>query len=364
MDSKDYLNINIIDETVSDKNIKHLIEGYVSINNIKINKVKTKIEIKDILGTIKVRFGIGRNDYAIPPGLYAVGNPDENSFILATANYKLTFDALRKELDGLNVWILVLDTKGINVWCAAGKGTFGTKELINRIRKTNLGTIVKNRTIILPQLGASSMIAHIVTKITGFKIVYGPVRAKDIKKFIQDGLKATEEMRKVNFNLFDRLVLTPIELVHALKYFPFIFITLMMLNIISGQYNLRGLLTLTINNSFAYFVALFLGTIIFPLLLPYLPFTMFSAKGALLGFIWSIMFWFIHKSFLFSDGFLLIIGHSLLMTAMISFLSMNFTGSTTFTSFSGVQKETLLSVPVMVISSIIGMILLILDIFI
>jgi len=36
-------------------------------------------------------------------------------------------------MPGRNLWILILDTKGVNVWCAAGKGTFGTEELVFRI---------------------------------------------------------------------------------------------------------------------------------------------------------------------------------------------------------------------------------------
>ena len=67
--------------------------------------------------------------YTVEPGLYSVGNPGNDSPVLVSANYKLTFDVLRRNLAGLNCWLLILDTKGINVWCAAGKGTFGTDEL-------------------------------------------------------------------------------------------------------------------------------------------------------------------------------------------------------------------------------------------
>ena len=77
-----------------------------------------------------------------------------------TANYKLSFDAIRKNLSGQNGWILVLDTKGINVWCAAGKGTFGTNELVKRIRLVSLEKIVNHKRLILPQLGAAGVAAH------------------------------------------------------------------------------------------------------------------------------------------------------------------------------------------------------------
>jgi len=70
--------------------------------------------------------------------VYAVGTPDENSPVLVTANYKLTVDKLREELHGFNLWILVIDTNGVNVWCAAGKGTFSTEEIICKIQKYKL----------------------------------------------------------------------------------------------------------------------------------------------------------------------------------------------------------------------------------
>lgn len=85
----------------------------------------------------------------------------------------MSFDILRKEMHGLDGWVLVLDIKGINVWCAAGKGTFGTQELINRIAIVQLEKVVSHKTVILPQLGAPGISAHEVAKLSGFKVLYG-----------------------------------------------------------------------------------------------------------------------------------------------------------------------------------------------
>ena len=57
-------------------------------------------------------------NYSVPPGLRD-REPTGDSDVFVTANYKLTFDILRRELKGLHAWVLVLDTKSINVWCAA-----------------------------------------------------------------------------------------------------------------------------------------------------------------------------------------------------------------------------------------------------
>lgn len=104
----------------------------------KIPIVPTFLNFNDKLDAWKVRWTIGRMNYTVEPGIYAVGNPTADSPVLVSANYKLSFDLLRKELQDLDAWILVLDTNGINVWCAAGKGTFGTDELIAKIAETDL----------------------------------------------------------------------------------------------------------------------------------------------------------------------------------------------------------------------------------
>ena len=90
--------------------------------------------------------------HRVEPGLYSLGNPMPESPVFVTANYTFSFDALRSSLKGIDGYILVLDTQGVNVWCAAGKGTFGTDELVFRITATRLHEVVKHRVVILPQL--------------------------------------------------------------------------------------------------------------------------------------------------------------------------------------------------------------------
>ena len=197
------------------------------------------------------------------PGLYSLGSPGPDAPVIVTANYTLSFDAVRSSLPGFDAYILVLDTKGINVWCAAGKGTFGTEELINRIRKTNLSSIVTHHRIILPQLGAPGIAAHKVHKATGFHIEYGPVRASDLPDFLRERA-ATQEMRTVNFYLRDRVVLIPVELRHAALYAVVATIALWFLG---------GWLPAT-----GFLAAVLAGTVIFPILLPFLPTVDFSSK--------------------------------------------------------------------------------------
>jgi hypothetical protein len=307
----------------------------------KIRVIKTELNKKDKLDGYKVRWGINRNNYKVSPGLYAIGNPDSKSNVLVTANYKLTLDKLRVELSHLNLCIVILDTKGINVWCAAGKGTFGTTELIGRIRKVQLNKVVEHNKIILPQLSAPGVSAHVVTKMSGFKVIYGPIRAKDIREYLKEGLKASEAMREVKFNLMDRLVVTPIEIVHILKNLPIIYFIYLILNIARPEEIHFGIV---VNNAFLnsmpYFSALFIGAFLFPILLPYIPFNAFSLKGMLLGLIWSTISIGFGDFFKYESNMLVYIGNTLIITSIITFLGLNFTGSTTYTSLSGVKLET------------------------
>lgn len=349
------------EEEISYNILHHAIKEWIFIEDKKIPVVDAKLKHQDILGAVLVRLGIKRYSYKIPTGLYAVGRADEKSPVLVTGNYKLSFDALRKELDDSGYWILVLDTKGINVWCAAGKGTFSTRELIFQIKKWELHKIVKTNKIILPQLGASSMEAYLLRKFTKFNIVYGPVRSSDLKSFLQNGNTADEAMRTVTFNTLERMVLTPIELIMNFKYVLMLLPFFLLINIFMGTYNV---LIHTILNIIPFVLANVLGSMIFPLLLPLLPFRSFSIKGAVLGAAFGLWVSFNSKLFMFSHSPLSICGIFILVTCLTSYTSFNFTGSTTFTSFSGVKKESRIFIPAALAAASLGVLLYIIGVFI
>jgi hypothetical protein len=320
-----------------------------------IPKVASKLSFADYLGAVKVRWNIGRDHYTVEPGLYKIGHPDQLSDVLVSANYKLSFDVLRKNLKDLNAWILVIDTKGINVWCAAGKGTFGTDILVRSIRETQLGDLVKHRRIILPQLGAPGVAAHIVKELTGFRVLYGPVRANDIPSFLQAGYKATPEMRKVKFSFFDRAKLIPVDLVQG-KYR--ILTAVALLFILSGLDRtgfLFGKMWQTspvplISITSAYLA----GVALAPLFLPYIPFRAFALKGAFWGMASTLVI-----AALFKTAILETVALGAISVSIASFMTMNFTGSSTYTSLSGVKKEMKIALPFQIALASLGIILFI-----
>jgi len=200
--------------------------------------------------------------------------------------------------------------------------------LVNRIEVTRLHEVVNHRRLILPQLGAPGVAAHEVKKRSNFKVEYGPVRADDLPVY-RETRQATPEMRRVHFTLKDRLVLIPVELVAVLL--PLLIVALL--------------------GSKAAIAAIVAGAVLFPILLPWIPTYNFSIKGFILGGIVALPF--VITAFLKSPESALwlrsawALVYALLIPSITAFLTLNFTGSTTFTSRTGVRREIFTYVPAM-----------------
>jgi NAD-dependent dihydropyrimidine dehydrogenase PreA subunit len=133
------------------------------------------------------------------------GNPSKDSPVFVTSNFDLTVRRVSKHLRGLDCYLLVAPTKGINVWCAAEGGFFNAHSVISVIKTSKIGERVRHRTLILPQLSASGIDIKHVEKETGWRCKFGPVYAKDIPQYVQNNFKKTNAMRRVKFDLVDRL---------------------------------------------------------------------------------------------------------------------------------------------------------------
>jgi hypothetical protein len=323
--------------------------------------VSTELSRGDRMANFKTRLGIHRMDYRVDPGLYALGEPEADSPVLVSANYKLSFDHLRSSLPGRSFWILVLDTDGINVWCAAGKGTFGTEELIARVSSSGLARVVTHRTLIVPQLGAPGVAAHLVRRQSGFRVVYGPIRADDLPVFLDAGNKATSAMRKKTFALPERAVLIGVEMSIALKYAVLVVPALFFLSGLGWPgdtwANILAHGTLSVG---AFLGAILAGAVVTPLLLPWLPGRAFSFKGMTAGLglaaIHAAIWWpdSPHPSAFFEIG-----GWALFGSALAAFLAMNFTGASTYTSLSDVEKEMRWALPFEITGAAAGLILVV-----
>lgn len=322
-----------------------------------IKVISSDVSSKENRENFLVRQGFRRNDHKVTPGLYAIGKPTENSEVFVTANYKISVDAFRDAFKG-DGWLLILDTHGINVWCAAGKGTFGTSELIRMIAKCRLSRLVKHKRLIVPQLGAPGVSAYKVKQKTGFDVVFGPVRAEDIPAFLDDGLKATKNMRHVTFELKERLILTPLEFLQSMRYTLAATLFIIIAGLF-GKYDTSQLGWIW-SHALALVSATLVGTVLFPLCLPLLKGRRFTTKALPLSAIWACISYF----GLVSAGISRFeaIGSLVFGVVLIELFALNFTGATPITSYTETKEETLKVVPYMIGSYIAGMVLFCLSI--
>ena len=137
--------------------------------------------------------------------LIKIGKPDRNSPVLVTGNYHLTILKVKRALRGKSVFLLVANSHGINVWCAAAGGHFTHHDVISAIKLSGIENLVGHRTVILPQLAASGIEAKIIQQRTGWKVKWGPVYIEDFPAYCENGQKKTADMSVVRFPLWDRL---------------------------------------------------------------------------------------------------------------------------------------------------------------
>ncbi len=160
----------------------------------------------------------------IQPGLYKIGDPTPASPVIVTANYELTYYTVMRALasDGIEAWVLVCDTAGINVWCAARGTHFNSDDVIHMIRLTGLWSVVQHRELILPQLAAAGMDINTIRERTGFRVRYGPVRIQDLSKWmnLERPRPKPREMATVTFSLRERMEMT-------VAHIPFLFAALL-----------------------------------------------------------------------------------------------------------------------------------------
>jgi len=356
---KDHATLAPSASTTAIKELPAFADGWVSTPGGDVPRVRTCLDKEDRRGGFKSRMSNFRMAYTVVPGLYAVGEPGPESEVLVSANYKLSFDHLRCELGGLSVWILVLDTEGINVWCAAGKGTFGTGEIIKRVKEAGLSEVVSHRRLVLPQLGAPGVQAHEVKKGCGFRVHYGPVRAADLPAYLGAALEADARMRRVEFPLRDRIVLTPMELIPSLKYFPLYAL------VVLAAFGLRGQGIMFADSFVAGgpfvvlgFAAAMAGAVLTPALLPWLPFRGFAMKGFLTGLVVTYLFVEFAGARVFENSMPLKALAYAFFPALSSYIALQFTGSTTYTNMSGVQRELRYMLPVYMVALSASLILL------
>ncbi|GEM_PF-906049 len=178
---------------------------------------------------------------AVRSGLYRIGSPTPDSPLLLTSNFYMTFKQVVKALQGRHCWLMVEDTEGWNVWCALGARIFSAEKAAALMRAHDVDSLLNHQTIVVPRLGGR--IAKRLSELTalrpalrrssgqgsgqGWRVIKGPIEARDLPAFIEGGLVTTRPMRSLRryYSLPQRLrVGTLTALIAIICALPFLFI--------------------------------------------------------------------------------------------------------------------------------------------
>lgn len=126
----------------------------------------------------------------VTQGIYEIGSPDENSPVLITTNFSLTYFIVSGEIEGSRVpsWLLIMDTEGLSVMTAWAAGKFAGDMVGSFVKKSGIADKVKHRKVIIPGY-AAAISGEMEEELPGWDIIIGPRDASLIPKFLKDNWK-------------------------------------------------------------------------------------------------------------------------------------------------------------------------------
>lgn len=280
-----------------------------------------------------------RRTYAVEPGLYYTGSEyDKDSPLLVTANYQLTVFLLARKLGHKNVRLLVIDTDGINVWCAAGKGTFCNDAIFEQLGRYDESLLKEGDRLrlVLPKLCFAGVDLPSLRK-AGYDAVIGPVYDKDLPAYLLTEPLEDRDTNRVVFGMRSRLFTVVPGLVQLMKYCVILLVAMWLV----GQFWSYSIPAVEI-------IGLVAGLgVLYPVLFPYLPGKWFATKGFWLGvgicFVMSAM----AAGGLISLGGLIV--SSLFTLAGGMYFGQSYSGNSAVSNMTSIRKETARLLPVYVL---------------
>lgn len=120
-------------------------------------------------------------------GIYEINGPDENSPVLVTSNFSLTYFIVAGEIEASRVptWLAVMDTEGLSVLTAWAAGKFVGDAVGMFIKKSGLSDKIKHSNLVIPGY-AASILGDLEEELPGWNVTIGPREAAHIPKFLKE----------------------------------------------------------------------------------------------------------------------------------------------------------------------------------
>jgi acetyl-CoA decarbonylase/synthase, CODH/ACS complex subunit gamma len=125
-----------------------------------------------------------RKPVAVAPGLKVFGSPDENSPVLFTSNFALTYYTVASDIESnkLNAYLIVVETEGAAIDSGVAGRKLTAERVAEAIKASGVESKVKHRKIIIP--GKASRISGEIEELSGWKVQVGPRDSSEIPKYL------------------------------------------------------------------------------------------------------------------------------------------------------------------------------------
>jgi acetyl-CoA decarbonylase/synthase complex subunit gamma len=122
----------------------------------------------------------------VTEGIYEVNNPDENSPVMVTTNFALTYFIVSGEIEGSRVpaWLLIKDSEGLSVMTAWAAGKFAGDDVGMFVKKCGIADKIKHQNLIIPGY-AAAIAGDVEEELPGWTITVGPREAAHIPGFLK-----------------------------------------------------------------------------------------------------------------------------------------------------------------------------------
>jgi acetyl-CoA decarbonylase/synthase complex subunit gamma len=122
----------------------------------------------------------------VEPKIYPIGEPDENSPVMFTTNFSLTYYTVESDVEASRVpsYILVVDTEGTSVLTAYSGDKLNEKTVADAMAKYGLESLVKHRKLIIP--GYVAVMSGKIEEVTNWEVMVGPRECSMLPKYLQE----------------------------------------------------------------------------------------------------------------------------------------------------------------------------------
>jgi len=127
-----------------------------------------------------------RKPVAVEPGIKVFGQPDENSPVMMTTNFALTYYTVASDIEqsGINCYLIVVDTEGLAVDSSVAGRKLTAEKVAETIKQMKAEEKVKHRKLIIP--GKAARLSGEIQELSGWEVLVGPRDSSEIPKFLQE----------------------------------------------------------------------------------------------------------------------------------------------------------------------------------